>query len=120
MHAIVAPIKRHPLATFFVLAYALSWWGWALGTLIPASVPYVPYPFFAPGPLLAALVMLALTAGSPGLRALAASMLKWRVGWRWYAAALGIPLAVMLCAVVGNVLLGAPAPSLNQLVPWYT
>jgi membrane protease YdiL (CAAX protease family) len=116
-----ALIKRYPLATFFVLAYALSWWGWVVGTLAPASQPYVPYPFFPAGPLLSALIVLAITAGRAGLRDWGASFLRWRVGWIWYAAALGIPLAVSLSAVALNVLSGAPARSLVQLQvsPWY-
>jgi len=115
-----ALIKRYPLATFYVLAYVLSWWGWVVGTLAPASQPYVPYPIFAAGPLLAALIVLAII-GRAGLRAWGASFLRWRVGWVWYVAALGIPLAIGLSAVALNVLSGAPAPSLAQLQlgPWY-
>ena len=38
--------------------------------------------------------MAAVAGGRPGLRALGARMVRWRVGWRWYAVALGLPLAV--------------------------
>ena len=43
-------------------------------------------------------------------------MLKWRVGWHWYAVALGIPLAVALGAAALNVGFGAPALSLTQIL----
>ena len=29
----MALVKRHPLAAFFILAYALSWWPWILYAL---------------------------------------------------------------------------------------
>ena len=119
MQSIAAWIKRHPLTAFFVLAYTFSWLPWVLGSLVPASRPFVLYPFESGGPLLAALVVIPITQGRAGLRALGASMLRWRVGWGWYALALGLPLVVALGAAVLNALLGAPVPALAQLGPWY-
>jgi membrane protease YdiL (CAAX protease family) len=46
--------------------------------------------------------------------------LRWRVGLKWYAAALLVPAAIGLATVYLNVLLGAPAPSAAQLGPWYS
>lgn len=119
MNPLILWIKRYPLATFFLLAYAISWLPWLLGTLAPAIAPFVSYPFFTPGPLLAALIVIPIAQGRAGLRALAGGMLKWRVGWRWYVLALGIPLAAALAALTLDILLGAPAPALVQLGPWY-
>jgi membrane protease YdiL (CAAX protease family) len=119
MNIITSVVKRHPLVTFFVLAYTFSWLPWLLGSLAPASRPFVLYPFLSSGPLLAALIVIPIAQGRAGLRALGASMLKWRVGWRWYALALGLPLLVALGAAALHVFLGAPAPSLAQLGPWY-
>src|SRR3954447_11002418 len=109
MNLITAWIKRHPLAAFFTLAYTISWLPWVLGTLAPDSRPFVLYPFVSSGPLLAALVVIPITQGRAGLWALGARLLTWRVGWHWYALALGIPLVVALGAAVLNVVLGAPA-----------
>jgi uncharacterized protein len=108
-------IRNHPLVAFFILAYALSWWPWPL---YAAGVPGEP--FLAFGPLLAAVIVVALTAGRLGLRALVARMVRWRVSWRWYAVALALPLSVDALASVINVALGAPAPSFNLAAPWYT
>ena len=47
-------IKRHRIVVFFVLAYALAW----------GAIPW--NSFFAPGVLLAALIVVALTEGLPG------------------------------------------------------
>jgi len=116
MNPITSVVKRHPIITFFVLAYTFSWLPWVLGTLVPASRPFVLYPFLGSGPLLAALVVIPITQGRAGLRAWAARLLKWRVGWHWYALAIGIPLAVGLAAAILNVVFGAPGLSLAQIM----
>jgi len=106
-------VKRHPLITFFVLMFVLSWWPWPLYAM---GVPWATSPML-PGPLLAALIVIPLTQGWAGLRELGLRMIRWRVGWRWYAVALGIPLAVAAVAVALIVALGAPVPSLATLPP---
>jgi hypothetical protein len=74
-------IRRHPVITFFLLAYALSW----------AAIPW--QSFFAPGVLVAALIVVSLTEGVAGLKAMGSRLIRWRVSWIWYALALGVPLA---------------------------
>jgi len=97
----MSAVRRHPLVTFFVLTYALTWWAVPFGGFIPA------------GPLLAALIVIPLTQGWAGLRELGSRMIHWRVRWYWYAVAIGLPLAVLLITVALNVALGAGAPSLG-------
>jgi membrane protease YdiL (CAAX protease family) len=104
-------VKRHPIISFFVLTFVLSWWPWPLYAM---GVPWAISPLL-PGPLLAALIVIPITQGWAGLRELGSRMIRWRVGWRWYALALGIPLAVAVAAVALSVALGAPAPSLASL-----
>jgi uncharacterized protein len=116
VNIVTSAIKRHPIATFFVLAYAFSWLPWVLGTLISASRPFVLYPFASFGPLLAVLIVIPITQGRAGLRAWAASLLKWRAGWHWYPVAIGIPLTVALGAAALNVVFGAPSLSLAQIL----
>ena len=101
----MSAVRRHPLITFFVLTYALTWWAVPFGGFIPT------------GPLLAALIVIPITQGLSGLRDLGSRMIRWRVGWYWYVVAIGLPLAVLLVAVALNVALGAGAPSLAQLGP---
>jgi uncharacterized protein len=123
MTAITALIKRHPLAAFFTLACSLTWFGgWASnaiynGTLLSIALA-LPLALLIPGPLIAALIVTALTSGKPGLRALLRSLTQWRVGLRWYLIALLLPAALSLCAVYLNVLLGAPAPTAAQFGSW--
>jgi uncharacterized protein len=113
MSYLVSLIRRHPLISFFVLAYALSWWGVILYTINHDLPPVASF-----GPFLAALVMLAITHGKAGVLGLLKRMVRWRVGPAWYAAALGLPVAITLCATVLNVLLGAQAPSAAELGGW--
>ena len=49
-------VRNHPVISFFVLAYALTW----------ATLPFGT--FFAPGALLAALIVAFLNDGLAGLR----------------------------------------------------
>jgi len=83
---IFAPIRRHPLLAFFLLAFAITW------APIPLGV------FMAAGPLVAALLVTAVVDGRRGLRELWSRMIRWRVGWQWYAAAILTPLAVVFVA----------------------
>ncbi len=83
-------VKRYPLISFFVLAYALSWWPLIVYAFDPSfSAPLLPF-----GPLLAAIIVTALTSGKAALKALLRRMVRLRVGLKWYIAALGFPVAV--------------------------
>jgi membrane protease YdiL (CAAX protease family) len=101
----VSALRRHPLVAFFTLTYLLTW------SLVPVGS------FFAPGPLLAAVIVVALTEGRSGFRRLGSRLIRWRVSWVWYAVAVGVPLAVHALTIAANVSLGAGAPSLGQLTP---
>ena len=98
-----AVIKRHPLVAFFVLAFALTW----------APTPFGI--FMAAGPLVAALVITAVVDGRRGIRELWSRMIRWRVGWQWYAAALLVPLGLALGTGGLNVAFGAPASVIRDL-----
>ena len=100
-------LRRHRVLFFFVLAYVLAW----------GAIPW--NSFFAPGALLAAVIVVAVTEGLPGLRQVGARLIRWRVNWVWYALAIAVPLAVHFASVATNVALGAPAPSLGVLDVWY-
>jgi uncharacterized protein len=101
-------VRRHRIVVFFVLAYFLAW----------GAIPW--NSFLAPGALLAALIVVGLTEGLAGLRALGSRLIRWRVSWIWYALAIGVPLLVHLASGAINVGLGAPPPSLGLLSPWYS
>jgi membrane protease YdiL (CAAX protease family) len=102
---ITAFVKRHPLVVFFALAYAFTW------PVIPlvAVSPLLGLPGLF-GPALAAIVTAAIVDGKPGLKDLLGRMVRWRVGARWYAIALGLPVVLTLAAAGTHLLLGAPTP----------
>jgi hypothetical protein len=99
----VSAVRLHPIITFFVLAYAISW----------AFLPIESVGFLPSGPLLAALIVIPITQGRAGLRELGSRLIRWRVRWYWYAVAIGLPLAVHLAIVGLNVAAGAGVPSLT-------
>src|SRR5829696_6140236 len=86
--------------------------------LDPVRSRPLPQPIVGFGPFLAALVILAITSGKTGIAGLLRRMMRWRVGLRWYAVALLLPVAISLAAAVFNVLLGAQAPSSVELGGW--
>lgn len=98
-------IRRRPLPTFFILAYALSW----------CAVPWAGPKLLPWGPALAAVIVLALTDGKTGLKDLVSHMGRWRVGFTWHAVALSIPISYGLSAVGLNFLFGA---TVAELDPW--
>ena len=103
MPRLLGAVRRHPIVTFFVLSYAISW----------AFLPIESVRFLPSGPLFAALIVIPMTQGWAGLRELGSRMIRWRVRWYWYATALGLPLAVHLAVVGINVAAGAGGPSLT-------
>ncbi len=102
MRIITAFVRRHPLIVFFALAYALTW------PVIPlvAVSPLLGLPALF-GPALAAILVSALTDGQSGLRDLLGRLTRWRVGARWYAVALGLPMVLALAAAGLHLPLGA-------------
>ena len=96
-----------------MLTYALAWLAWPVWAL-----GLYPNPVFPFAPFLAALLVLGVTRGRTGMVGLLGRMVRWRVGLRWYAVALLLPVAITLAAAVFNVLLGAQAPSSAELGGW--
>ena len=106
-------LQRHRLPAFFVLAFAISWCSWPLyaAGLMPQ------FEFLPIGPLAAALIIIGLAEGKAGYRAWGRRLIRWRVGWVWYAVALLLPAVMALLTGFANVALGAPAPGLAK-VSW--
>ena len=97
MMAITRFITRHPVLTYFALAFAISWGGFVLvvgpggfpgtGSQFDALLPFVASAMLA-GPAVAGLLLTGLVSGRAGLRELLSRLLRWRVGARWYVVAL--------------------------------
>jgi membrane protease YdiL (CAAX protease family) len=104
-------LQQHRLLAFFVLAIAISWSSWPVHAagLLPR------FEFLPVGPLAAALIIIGLTEGRPGYRAWGWRLIRWRVGWVWYAVALLLPALLVLLTGSANVALGARAPGLADI-----
>jgi membrane protease YdiL (CAAX protease family) len=111
-------IRRHPLASFFVLANLLSWtawipyvlsqnglgiWHFSFPTVLGTSQIFGMLPGAYLGPITSALIVTAIAGGRAGLRQWGARLWKWRVRWHWYAIALvGVPAALVLTGFVAS------------------
>ena len=115
-------LERHQVTAFFVLAYGFSWLAelvlfGLLGQSAALTVPVITF-----GPTVAALVMTAALQGRPGLTRLWARMRAWRVGSRWYGAAL---LLIPLFYLVGTLVLPgalasyAPESLVVLVITWF-
>ncbi len=122
-------LQRHPLISYFTMAYGFSWLGWLpyilsldglgiwpvhlpLGDLAVAPGAYL-------GPLLSGFLMVGAMEGNAGVGRLLRRMIQWRESWYWYVFALiAIPLirtlgAVVLPGVLGTVRAGGLEASLT-------
>ena len=97
--------QSYPVSTYFVLAYLISWGGsfaiggpkFLRGELLDFEDAISMGPVMLAGPFIAGIAMTFLVDGKVGVRALFARMLRWRVGLRWYAAAILIfPILILL------------------------
>ena len=117
-------VRRHPLASYFLLAYALSWLVSAPHILFVWGI--VPADFLAGfmlkqwvGPALAGMIVAAILGGRDGLRRLRASGRMWRVGWPWYAVALVGPPLLILLSVLGIPGVGLPGSVPREIMVSY-
>jgi membrane protease YdiL (CAAX protease family) len=100
-------LKKHPVLTYFILTFAISWGGLAIAagpggiTAGQTNVPFmVVYLTTVAGPPIASILLTGLFYGRAGLRELLSRLLKWRVGARWYIVA----LLVTMLSVMGTLL----------------
>src|SRR5262245_61269649 len=101
-------LQRHALASYFGIAFLLSW-GSGLVVLGPKLVrgetilaldALLLFPVLVIGVGLTGLVLTALVEGRTGVGALFSRMGHWRVGTRWYLAALITPPLLILAVLM--------------------
>ena len=106
MRSVLSTARRRPGVVYFVLAYALAW---VLYPLIAVNQLFGLLGLFAPAA--AAVIASAWIGGRAEVRALLRRLTAtaWRVGWVWYAVALGLPVLLSLAILGIAILRGAPA-----------
>jgi hypothetical protein len=95
--SIIGLVKKYDILIFAALAFTLSWAFWVpLNFYGPFSIDiqHGLYYVGALGPIVAAIELLLLTQGAGGVKNLARSLTRWRVGIEWYLAALFLPIAM--------------------------
>src|SRR3990170_3444114 len=113
-------MRRHPLLSFFTLAFLFSWLvavplalqrAGVLRTHLPYSLHYL----MAFGPMLAALIVVAATEGRPALGRFLARGFRLSVGWGWLTFALLAPLAFFGVGVVAAAMSARAVPGVREL-----
>jgi membrane protease YdiL (CAAX protease family) len=91
-------IQRHPVLSYYILTFAISWGGILLVIRANGGLPATQeefarqvawaIPAMLGGPSVAGILMTAIVSGKAGFRDLFARLRKWRVGIGWYGVAL--------------------------------
>jgi membrane protease YdiL (CAAX protease family) len=107
--SVVTPswVQRHPLIAYFAIAFAGTW-ALTVPLALSSGFNLFPMPDIAfillfifsiyLGPFLGALIVTRATEGSTGIRQLLKRAVQWRVGVRWYLAAIFSFLLIWLAA----------------------
>ena len=101
-------LARHPLISFFLIAFVFSWLMFLPGPLtyfgvlnLSDSVLLVLGITGLLGPILSGFIMTAVTEGGPGIRRWLRRIVRWRVGFQWYLFALiGLPVVMVLGTLI--------------------
>ncbi len=99
---------RHPLVSYFLIAFGFSWLMFLPGPLMYYGVISLSDDVVRLlaitgllGPILSGFIMTAVTEGWPGITRLLRRMVCWRVGIRWYVFALvGLPVTIVLATFI--------------------
>ncbi len=103
-------IKRHPVLSYYVLTFLLSY-GTLLVLLLRSGLPankdelsptvLLAIPFMLLGPSISGVLMTGLVDGRPGFRDLWMRLRRWQLGAGWYAIALLVPIALNVAIPIG-------------------
>jgi membrane protease YdiL (CAAX protease family) len=110
--------RKHPVASFFALALALSWAVWIPGTLLLSDTASTALLFVGSfGPAVAGVLL--TKARGRSLRAWVRDMARFRIGTRWWLIAVGLPVGIAaVSTVVYAIRIGRIDPStLSRRVP---
>lgn len=113
-------IQRRPLASFFVLAYAISWILWlplvVSGDDSPSGLGFVLLALGSLVPSAVAIGLVAVLHGKAWVRTLLRRLLIWRVGVGWWLAV--VLLSTLALGAVGlSVLFGGDTPDVTVAIP---
>jgi len=115
-------LKKYPIVSFYILAFAISWLGWAPQVMASRGVSFFQNPYLqlllilpALGPMLAAVIVTRILKGKGGPSGLLASLFHWRVGITWHALALFGPVVLLSGAIALDILFSDKMPDLGRV-----
>jgi membrane protease YdiL (CAAX protease family) len=111
MNPITSFIKRHPQVTFWSIA--------VITFFVSAFLSEIGlWGLLIYGTFLAGAFVTGVVDGRSGLKTYFGRIVRWRVGLKWYAVALFLPLVLNLAAFSINIASGAPLPTNPQWPAW--
>jgi uncharacterized protein len=116
-------ISKHPLLSFFAMAFLFSWIA-VLPLLLNHALPIEPFQILGAlaGPTLAAVVVIAVTTGKAGLGTFFKRYVQWRAGVIWWLIVLfGALLALTIVAalIVGPSVITVFLSNIGLILPTY-
>ena len=101
-------IQRHPVATYFGMAFLISYGGFLVivgpkllrGEAMQSTDAFLLFPVIVVGVCLVGIALTSIVDGRSGLRNLFSRIGRWRVGARWYAVALLTPPVLILAILL--------------------
>lgn len=117
-------VKTHRIPSFYVLALGLSWVGWIPYAAAQAGYLRITIPFEVPiltqfGPSIAAFALTFFELRGRGVKDLFRQLLRWRIGFRWYAIALLLTPAIAVAILLLHNAFGGRVPGLTEFGNWY-
>jgi len=116
-------ISKHPLLSFFAMAFLFSWIA-VMPLLLNHALPVEPFQILGAlaGPTLAAVVVIAVTTGKAGLGTFFKRYVQWRAGIIWWLVVLfGALLALTIVAalIVGPSVITEFLTNIGLILPTY-
>lgn len=111
MNTITAFIKRQPQVTFWGIAYLTFFGAYLMYALYPSEL----WLFAVWGVFLGGALVTGIADGRSGLKTYFSRIVRWRVGLKWYAVALFLPLVMRLAAFGLTIASGA---TLSTNIQW--
>ena len=112
-------LKRHSLMIGILLMFALTWpIDLSNAGLMPFNVPFIVYLFLGWGFGVASIIMTGLTLGKTCVISLLKRYLHWRVGWKWYVAALLLSPALIVGGVYVNAAVTGVVPDFSTVMAY--
>jgi uncharacterized protein len=114
MNRIIQFVTRHPQVTFWAIAWATSFAGHYMYVQTGSQA----WQFAVWGVFLGGALVTGIADGRGGLKVYFSRIVRWRVGLKWYAVALLLPLAARLVALGLTLASGATLPASLPAISW--